>query len=526
MVLDKSQNDPMRSKLSEWKVLKRHAKKMCTTTITSLFEADPMRYENFHVVHENLMLDFSKQLLNAETLSKLVNLAHACGIEEWRQKMFSGAPINITENRAVLHTALRKPDRDPIQVDNEDIMPLIRGALEKMKAFTDNVRNKRKFLHIVNIGIGGSDLASSMAYDALRPFTDRDIQLHFVSNMDGAHLAETLRLVDPKKTLFIVTSKTFTTQETITNAISAREWLKKELKSEDISEHFVAATQNVEEAVKFGIKEENIFPIWDWVGGRYSLWSMIGLCFCIAIGFDHFKQMLAGAHSMDQHFQNAPLEKNLPMLLALTGIWNRNFMGYPALSINPYDQGLWRMPAYMQQLDMESNGKSVDRHNRKIDYKTGPIIFGETGTNAQHAYFQLIHQGTTVVPCDFIMVAKPQHDIAGHHKKLLANGIAQTKALMEGLDHKNPHKSFSGNRPSNTIVINELTPYSFGMLLALYEHKIFVQGIIWNINSFDQCGVELGKVLANTIIEDFDKSINDIESDNGTRGLLDYIRSL
>lgn len=499
-----SPSSSSRTQMKSWRDLSAHYKKMEGTSITSLFSQDPKRFEDFHARHEGLILDYSKQRISGETLDKLLALAKECDITQWRDKMFAGDVLNITENRAVLHVALRDKDRKEITVEGENIIPLIQNAFAKMKTFTDKVRAEKKFTHIVNIGIGGSDLGPHMVCEALKPFSDRNISMYFVSNVDATHLAETLHCVEPEKTLFIVTSKTFTTQETMTNAISARKWLQKALGRDDVSDHFVAATQNVPEAIKFGVPKDSIFPIWDWVGGRYSLWSAIGLSFCFSIGFDNFQKMLDGAYSMDKHFLSAPLEKNIPVILALIGVWHRNFENFESVGIMPYDQYLHALPSYMQQLDMESNGKSITRAGHEIlDYQTGPIIMGQPGTDGQHAFFQLVHQGTTIIPSDFIFSLKSQNPIDTHHEKLLANAIAQTKALMDGRSNKNPHKVFKGNRPSNSIVLPELSPYYLGMLLALYEHKVFVQGIIWDINSFDQCGVELGKKLANQILEHF-----------------------
>ncbi len=525
MMFNKS-NNVSRSQLPEWKALSAHHKSLGPIHIKTLFEEDQARFDKYHLHHENIMLDYSKQPITPETIEKLMALAKACNIESWREKMFTGQIINTSEGRAVLHTALRTPDDTPVIVEGEDIIPQIRTSLARMKKFCDKLHKENKFTHIVNIGIGGSDLAPSMVYEALKHYSDRNIHLHFVSNMDGTNLAETLRLVDPEKTLFIVTSKTFTTQETMTNAHSARTWLREKLGVEDVSDHFIAASLNIPATKEFGINEDHVFPIWEWVGGRFSLWSTIGLSCCIAIGFDNFQALLDGAHSMDQHFLNAPLEENMPILMAMIGIWHRNFMDLPALSITPYDQYLWRFVSYMQQLDMESNGKAVDRKDRPVTYKTGPIILGDIGTNAQHAYFQILHQGSTIVPSDFILVAKTHNPIGQHHKMLISNAVAQSKALMEGQENDDPHKHFDGNRPSNTIVLDELTPYSLGMLLALYEHKVFVQGIIWNINSFDQCGVELGKTLAKQIIDGYDKEDASPNTDSSTHGILSHIKSL
>ena len=509
-----------RTDLPQWKTLKSHHEAMKGVRISDFFTGERERYDTFHAQHEGMILDFSKQRASEETISLLMDLARGCDLEAERERMFSGEIMNVTEGRAVLHTALRNEGAEEILVEGENIIPQIKDAFAQMKAYTDRVRAEKRFTHIVNIGIGGSDLGPYMVSEALKPFSDRNMHLYYVSNVDSSHLAEVLRVVEPKKTLFIITSKTFTTQETMCNARSARRWLRERLGKDDVSAHFVAATQNVDEAVKFGIEDGAIFPIWDWVGGRYSLWSAIGLSFCFGIGFDHFEKMLAGAYAMDTHFREAPLEKNMPVLLGMLGVWHRNFENFESVGIMPYDQYLHALPAYMQQLDMESNGKSVTRSGARIaDYQTGPIIMGQTGTNGQHAFFQLVHQGTSIIPSDFIFTLKTQNPMGTHHKKLCANAIAQTKALMDGKSNKNPHKVFSGNRPSNTIVLPELDPYYLGMLLALYEHKVFVQGIIWDINSFDQCGVELGKVLAKQILTEFGE--DDGSADDDDRAHLD-----
>ncbi len=525
-MLNDMPDKPQRSELPEWKALEAHKKQLENTEIKDLFASAPDRFDNFHLKHENLLFDYSKQGINADTIAKLSDLAKACDLEGEREKMFCGEKINVTEGRAALHTALRSPDNDPLIVDGENITPKIKETLERIKGFSTKIRAEKKFTHIVNIGVGGSDLGPYMAYEALKHYSDRDINFYFVSNIDASHLMETLRLVDPEKTLFIVTSKTFTTKETIANARSAKKWMQEQLGKKDISEHFIAASANIEEVNKFGIKQENIFPLWDWVGGRFSIWSSVGISFCIAIGFDNFNEMLKGAHSMDKHFCEAPLDQNMPAMLAMIGVWHRNFLKLPAISVTPYNQYLSHFCEYLQQLDMESNGKGISRDNISINYDTGPILISDTGTNAQHAYFQTLHQGTTIIPCDFIMVAKSNHQIEGHHDILLANAIAQTKALMDGEASEDPQKSFTGNRPSNTIIIDELTPYNFGMLLALYEHKIFVQGIIWNINSFDQCGVELGKTLANKIVDFLKKDIIETDTDSSTLGILKHIKDL
>jgi len=484
---------PLRSDLPEWRALEAHAQEIKDITLNDLFKRDDNRFDDFHMQHDHILLDYSKQPITDKTMKLLAALADACDLDTWREKMFMGNAINTSENRAVLHTALRRGGKTGLSIDGRPIDNDIQDAQNKMKNICDELDASRQFKYIVNIGIGGSDLGLYMVYEALKPFSDRDYTVRYVSNIDGAHLSEVFRVIEPEQTIFVISSKTFTTQETMTNARSAKKWLQEQLGKEDVSDHFIAATGSPENARAFGVKENHIIPIWDWVGGRFSLWSAIGISYCIAIGFDNYKELLRGASSMDKHFRNTPHRENMPVLLALLGVWHRNFLKNDTLAIVPYDQYLKHFAGYIQQLDMESNGKSVDRDDRPIPYHTGPILIGETGTNAQHAFFQLIHQGTSIIPCDIIMNARPQNELGDHHELLLANGVAQTKALMEGREHENPHKAFEGNRPSNTIVLDELTPYTLGALLALYEHKIFVQGIIWNINSFDQCGVELGK---------------------------------
>ncbi len=513
-----------RSDLPAWRALEHHYREISQLHIKDLFANDSDRFDDFHLTHENLLFDFSKNLITQDTIDKLLDLASVCELKNWRARMFSGDTINTTEGRAVLHTALRTRDQSPIIIDGQDIIPDIQKTLDRMKSLSEEIKDERRYTDIVNIGIGGSDLGSAMAYHALKPYTNRNIKMHFVSNVDSTHLTEVLHQINPEKTLFIITSKTFTTQETMTNAVSAREWMKEKLFKADVSNHFIAVTQNTNKAKEFGIKDSFIFPIWDWVGGRFSLWSAIGLGLCISVGFDNFRLLLDGASSMDEHFKNADLHKNLPIMLALIGVWNRNFCGHEAISVVPYDEYLSLLPSYMQQLDMESNGKSVSRDNEYTQYHTGPIVTGGTGTNAQHAYFQLLHQGTTTIPCDFIAFAKTHNPMGDHHQKLLSNVIAQSKALMEGRSHQNPHKGFDGNKPNNMILADALTPYNLGMLLALYEHKIFVQGVIWNINSFDQCGVELGKVLARDIMKNSDTLMNTMDS--STDGLLSFLRQI
>lgn len=515
-----------RTDLNTWKALAKNQKAITQNSIHNLFKRNPDRFDQLHCTHDGILLDYSKQYIDPDIRDQLIALAHDCDLEQWRDDMFAGKHINTTEDRAVLHTALRQQNDTPIIVNGENIIPKINDTFARMKHFSDKIRQEKRFTHIVNIGIGGSDLGTAMAYKALQPFTDRDLHMHFVSNVDSADLMEALQDATPENTLFIVTSKSFTTLETMMNACTARQWLKEKLGSDyDIADHFVAATENVNEALSFGLKKDAIFPMWDWVGGRYSVWSSVGLPLCIALGYTQFKQMHAGAHSMDTHFKTTPLAQNMPVLLALMGVWNVNFMGYDTLSLAPYNAYLTNLPKWMQQVDMESNGKSVDKKGNRLDYDTGPVIFGKTGTNGQHAFFQMMHQGTTIVPTDFIITLKSQNPKGDHQKALVSNAIAQSKAFMIGQDHDNPHRVFTGNRVNNTIILDELTPYSLGMLMALYEHKIFVQGIIWNINSFDQFGVELGKVLAKKVVKmmDSDNENNTAETDGSTHGLINYM---
>lgn len=514
-----------RPEMDSWKALESLAKTHQKTHINDLFDRDQQRFETFHIEIDKLIFDFSKQRICNQTVAALCSYAQECNIEEWQEKMFSGEKINTTEDRAVLHTALRAPKTQSVMVDGNNVMPEIHQTLDKMRDLTDSIHENRRFKHVINIGIGGSDLGAYMAYEALKPFTNRDMTFDFVSNIDAAHLLESLQNIDPNNVLFIVASKSFTTEETLTNARTARRWLQEKLGTEHVGEQFVAVTENVSEAKAFGIDEQQIFPIWDWVGGRYSIWSAVGLPLCIALGFEKFRDMLDGAHFMDEHFKNTPCEQNIPMMMALIGIWNRNFLGYESLAVIPYAQYLHRFPAYLQQLDMESNGKAVDRNDENIEYDTGPVIFGEPGTNAQHAFFQLIHQSNTIIPCEFIASAKSQHDHPDHQAKLLAHVLAQSKALMEGREHDNPHKVFTGNRPNSTLLLEELTPYTLGMLIALYEHKVFAQGVLWNINSFDQCGVELGKILAKDVITLLNNE-DQKTTDSSTKGLISKIKQL
>ncbi|MBW9334899.1 glucose-6-phosphate isomerase [Herbaspirillum sp. RU 5E] len=495
--------------------------------LRDLFARQPDRFERMHVRAAGLLLDYSKNRLNADTLSLLMSLARERGVEALREAMFSGEKINFTEQRAVLHTALRAPaDACDAQVDGQPVAAEVHAVLQHIREFSERVRGGqwrgytgREITDIVNIGIGGSFLGPQMVCTALRDYRHARLTAHFVSNVDGHDLEEVLARIDPETTLFIVASKTFTTQETMLNAKSARAWFLQHGKSEDLAKHFVAVSTNAKEVSAFGIDTENMFPFWDWVGGRYSVWSAIGLPIALLIGYDHFAQFLAGAHAMDRHFREAPLESNMPVIQALVGIWNRNFLDSASLTIAPYHQWLRFFPAYLQQLDMESNGKRITRDGTPVSVETCPAIWGDVGTNGQHAYFQLLHQGTDITPIDFIAVLKPSHTIAEHQEALLANCFAQSEAFMRGKDADEvradlqaqglpeaelaaliPHKTFDGNRPSNTLLLPELSPHALGAMIALYEHKTFVQGAIWGINSFDQWGVELGKVLAKTIL--------------------------
>ena len=546
--------NPKEKPLSEtraWKALARHRKSMARIVMRDLFAADKKRFDRFSLTFGDMLVDYSKNRVTADTMSLLVDLAREAGVEEWRKRMFRGDKINFTEHRAVLHTALRNMSGKSVRVDGVDVMPGVKKVLGQMKAFSDAVRSgkwkgytARNIACVVNIGIGGSDLGPVMITEGLKAYADGP-EVRFVSNVDATDFAEKTKGLDPASTLFIVASKTFTTQETMTNAQTARKWLLAKLKNEKaIARHFVALSTNRDEVVKFGIDPANMFEFWDWVGGRYSSWSAIGLSICCAIGFRNFNELLAGAYDMDRHFQTAPLARNIPVILALLGIWYSNFWDAASHAILPYDQYLHRFAAYFQQGDMESNGKGVDRDGNRVDYETGPIIWGEPGTNGQHAFYQLIHQGTRLIPCDFIAPAISHNPLGDHHVKLLANFFAQTEALMKGktlaeakaelkaagagateIRELAPHKTFAGNRPTNSILIRKITPRALGSLIAMYEHKIFVQGIVWRINSFDQWGVELGKVLAKTILAE-EKSIlagkkTDLSGhDSSTAGLI------
>ena len=533
-----------------WQALASHHQKMRDVHMRALFAQDPGRFQRYSIEVGDLFLDYSKNRVTDETMALLFALARQAEIEKWRDAMFAGEKINGTENRAVLHIALRNRSNRPILVDGKDVMPEVNAVLAKMRGFTDRVRNGswkgatgKRITDVVNIGIGGSDLGPVMATEALRPYWQDGLRAHFVSNVDGTHLAETVKPLDAETTLFIVASKTFTTQETLMNARSARAWLTSRLGEAAVPKHFVAVSTATQEVKKFGIDPENMFVFWDWVGGRYSLWSAIGLPIMCVIGADRFEEMLAGAHAMDEHFRQAPLEKNVPATLGMLGIWYNDFFGAETQAILPYDQYLHRFPAYFQQGDMESNGKRVDRQGKPTDYATGPIVWGEPGTNGQHAFYQLIHQGTRIIPCDFLAPIETQNPLDDHHLVLLANFFAQTEALMKGKTEEEarkeleaagtppariaellPHKTFPGNRPSNSILFRKLTPHMLGMLVAMYEHKIFTQGIVWNIFSFDQWGVELGKQLAKKIEPELRAAGEVTSHDSSTNGLINRFK--
>ncbi|OPN19021.1 glucose-6-phosphate isomerase [Salmonella enterica] len=537
---------------SAWQALQKHYDEMKDVTIAELFANDSDRFAKFSATFDDLMLvDFSKNRITEETLAKLQDLAKETDLAGAIKSMFSGEKINRTEDRAVLHVALRNRSNTPIIVDGKDVMPEVNAVLEKMKTFSQAIISGqwkgytgKAITDVVNIGIGGSDLGPFMVTEALRPYKNH-LTMHFVSNVDGTHIAEVLKKVNPETTLFLVASKTFTTQETMTNAHSARDWFLKTAGDEKhVAKHFAALSTNAKAVGEFGIDTANMFEFWDWVGGRYSLWSAIGLSIILSVGFDNFVELLSGAHAMDKHFSTTPAEKNLPILLALIGIWYNNFFGAETEAILPYDQYMHRFAAYFQQGNMESNGKYVDRNGNAVDYQTGPIIWGEPGTNGQHAFYQLIHQGTKMVPCDFIAPAITHNPLSDHHQKLLSNFFAQTEALAFGksrevveqeyrdqgkdpaqLEHVVPFKVFEGNRPTNSILLREITPFSLGALIALHEHKIFTQGAILNIFTFDQWGVELGKQLANRILPELgdDKAIS--SHDSSTNGLINRYKA-
>jgi len=529
-----------------WEKLQQHYNQMEQSNMKELFEQDSERAQKFHLQWNNFLIDYSKNIITQETIDLLLQLANEAGLTDAITKFFEGDTINQTENRAVLHTALRAPESANIKADGENVIPEVYQVKNKIKNFSSEIINGtrkgftgKNFTDVVNIGIGGSDLGPVMVVEALK-FYKNQLDVHFVSNIDGDHVHETIKTLDPETTLFVIVSKTFTTQETLTNSETIREWFLKSAKKEDVAKHFVAVSTNIKKVTEFGIAEDNIFPMWDWVGGRYSLWSAVGLSIALAVGFENFDKLLKGANEMDEHFKTTPFEKNLPVTLALLSVWYNNFFGAETEALIPYSQYLHRLPAYLQQGTMESNGKSVDRNGKALDYESGTIIWGEPGTNSQHAFFQLIHQGTKLIPTDFVGFVKPLYGDRDHHDKLMSNFFAQTEALMNGkteaqvraefaksdlskeeADFLAPFKVFNGNKPTNSILINQLTPDTLGSLVALYEHKIFVQGIIWNIFSFDQWGVELGKQLASSILEEI-KSKTVKNHDSSTKFLLNY----
>jgi len=537
-----------------WDLLKKHYEHISPQHIRDFFNHDARRSDKFSLKFDDLLFDFSKNKITEETLALLYGLAKQSELKSWISKLFNGEKINFTEKRAALHVALRNRSNAPILFDGKDVMPSVNRVLNKMRFFSDSIRSGelkgftgKKFTAVVNIGIGGSDLGPAMVCHALKSYGEKSIKPIFVSNVDGYDIAQALDQCDPETTLFIVASKTFTTQETMTNAFTARKWLTDSLGLDAVKNHFVAISTNEAAVTTFGISPEHTFEFWDWVGGRYSLWSSIGLSIAIYIGMDQFENLLDGAHEIDNHFRDAPFEENIPVTLAMIGVWHINFFGYNTLAVLPYDQGLSLLPSYLQQADMESNGKFIGRDGEKVCLHTGPIVWGDAGTNGQHAFYQLIHQGTDIIPTDFIMPANTQYSVGSekdqHHKILFSNYVAQSRALMfgktkekvraelvrsqndvDGLEDIIPHKSFEGDRPSNSFLFKKLTPKSLGRLLAIYEHKIFVQGIIWNINSFDQWGVEYGKQLASLILPELNNQNETNGFDSSTNNLINYFK--
>jgi len=538
---------------NSWHKLQTHFNAMSSVQMKQLFDADPERFDKFSAQFNAILIDFSKNIITDETIGLLVSLAEECDLKEAIQSKLDGQPINATEGRSVLHTALRNKSDRPILVDGKDVMPDIKAALAKMKIFADKITSDKwlgytgkPIKSIVNIGIGGSDLGPVMVTEALTPYATHGIKTHFVSNVDGSHISEVLKKVNAQETLFMIASKTFTTQETMTNAHTARTWFLDQGASEsDIAKHFVALSTNAHSVSEFGIDTANMFEFWDWVGGRYSLWSSIGLSIACTIGFDNFDELLSGAFEMDEHFKNEAFDQNIPVILALIGLWYGNFYGSESEAILPYDQYMHRFAAYFQQGNMESNGKSIGRDGKPVNYQTGPIVWGEPGTNGQHAFYQLIHQGTKLIPCDFMAPAQSHNTLGDHHPKLLSNFFAQTEALMTGkskvevvkeleqqgkskeeIEELAPFKVFEGNRPTNSILFEKLTPRVLGSLIAMYEHKIFVQGVIWNIYSFDQWGVELGKVLAKQILPELSGNEKVSSHDSSTNGLINTYKKM
>ena len=527
--------------------LQTHQSQIAQVHMRDLFEADPARFERFSLQVGEVLLDYSKNRITDETMRLLMQLADEAEVERWRERMFSGDKINHTEDRAVLHVALRNRSNHPVMVDGEDVMPKVNTVIERMGAFAEKVRSGQwrgytgeRITDVVNIGIGGSDLGPQMVYQALKPYRHPRLKLHFISNVDGAHVKEELEALNPETTLFIVSSKTFATQETKTNAHYARDWFMAQSQAvKHVAKHFVAVSTNREAVTAFGINPDNMFEFWDWVGGRYSLWSAIGLSIVLSVGSERFVELLEGAHEMDEHFRHAPLAANMPVILALLGVWYNNFFGAESQAILPYDHYLRSLPAYLEQADMESNGKSVDREGHVVDYATGAIIWGATGINGQHAFYQMLHQGTKMIPADFIVSIESHTELDRHHDIMIANFLAQTEALMRGRTREETqqesgaiqgkflqHKVFDGNHPSNAILLQKLTPHALGMLVALYEHKIFVQGVIWNLNSYDQWGVELGKQLASRILPELHAQSPVGSHDASTNALINYYRRM
>ncbi len=541
------------AKTNAWQELSNHFLKMQGVHMKDLFAEDPRRFERFSLRFQDILVDYSKNRITLETIKLLLSLAEEVDLRDAVEKMFTGDKINETENRAVLHVALRNRSNTPVYVDGQDVMPQVNAVLEKMKSFSEKVISGawkgftgRRVSDLVNIGIGGSDLGPVMVTECLKPYARQGLSAHFVSNVDGTHIAETLKKLNPETTLFLIASKTFTTQETMTNAFSARDWFLSQARNpEHIARHFVAISTNREKVKSFGVHPDNMFIFWDWVGGRYSLWSAIGLSIACSIGFENFAEVLQGAHEMDRHFRETPFEKNIPVILALIGVWYNNFFGAETEAILPYDQYMHRFPAYFQQGNMESNGKSVDRKSKRVSYQTGPIIWGEPGTNGQHAFYQLVHQGTRLIPADFLAPAISHNPIGDHHSILLSNFFAQTEALMNGKTKEEvigelrgegrpdeeiqrlwPYRIFEGNRPTNSILFQKLTPRVLGSLIAMYEHKIFVQGVIWSIFSFDQWGVELGKQLAGKILPELAENRPVHSHDSSTNGLINVFKEM
>ena len=535
-----------------WKALSSHYQTIEPLHMRDLFAQDPERFEKFSISFGDLLLDYSKNRVTEKTISLLCELAEEVDLKRWIERLFEGDEINHTEKRAVLHTALRNRSEQKILVQGEDVVPEIREQLRHMRDFSEAIRTRawrgytgQPITDVVNIGVGGSDLGPLMACEALRPYAIHDLRVHFVSNVDESHIIDTLEMLKPETTLFIIASKSFTTADTLINANTAREWfLTAAGKTDSMARHFVAVTANRDEAHKFGVAKENVFEIWDWVGGRYSMWSAMGLSIAISVGMDHFESMLDGAHAMDNHFRTAPFQKNIPVLLALLGVWYNNFFECEAYAVLPYDQHLHRFPPYLRQMDMESNGKRIDRDGNIVEYQTGPIIFGQLGITGQHAFYQLMHQGSKLIPADFIAPISSFQSIAEHHRNLMSNVFAQTEALMigrtedevrqemtdagtpaEDIERLLPYRVFPGNKPTNTILFDELTPHTLGALVAMYEHKVFVQGIIWNINSYDQWGVELGKQLAQSILPELEAGDATSSHDSSTNGLVNYYKT-